>query len=102
MKIRTGDQVLILSGKDRTKRGKVIGAFPRVSGVVVEGVNMRKKHQRPKRAGQKGERIEIPHPLHVSNVKLICPKCGKPSRVGYKREGEKRYRRCIKCKGFFQ
>ncbi len=102
MKIRTGDQVLIISGKDRTKKGKVIKAFPQEEKIIVEGINMRKKHQRPKKAGQKGERIEMPVPLYVYNVKLMCPKCGKQTRVGYQREGKKRYRRCLKCNEHFE
>ncbi len=94
--------MLILSGKDRTKKSKVIKAFPRENRIIVEGVNIKKKHQRPKKAGQKGERIEIAAPFPMSTVKLICPKCGKPTRVGYTRKGEKRYRRCMKCKGEFE
>lgn len=101
MKIKTGDQVLIISGKDRTKKSKVVNVFPRQRRIIVEGVNIRKKHTRPKRAGQKGERIEMPAPIHVSNVKLVCSKCGKPTRVVYKMEGKKKYRVCKKCNGGF-
>ena len=101
MKIRTGDQVLVLSGKDRAKKGKVLQAFPRHSRVLIEGINQRVKHTRPKKAGQKGQRIEFVSPVHISNVMLVCPKCGNPSRVGYALQGSKKYRRCKSCKGEF-
>lgn len=103
MKIKKGDQVLIISGKDRGRTGKVLRAFPKKGKVLVEGINLHKKHIRPKREGEKGETVEIPFPLDVSNVKLICPKCKKATRVGYKLEklesGKKRkVRICKKCK----
>ncbi|RLC38557.1 MAG: 50S ribosomal protein L24 [Candidatus Nealsonbacteria bacterium] len=84
MKIRKGDQVLIIKGKDRGKKGKVLRGFPKKNQVLVEGVNIKKKHRRPRREGEKGEIVEVPAPIDVSKVKLICPKCGKPTRVGYK------------------
>lgn len=98
MKIRKSDTVLIISGKDRGRKGKVIEAFPEDGRVVVEGINLRKKHLRPKRSGEKGQIVEIPAPLNVSDLKFICPKCGKASRVGYKMEGGKKYRVCKRCK----
>ncbi|MCD6178219.1 50S ribosomal protein L24 [bacterium] len=98
MKIKKGDQVLVISGKYRGKKGKVIRALPKKEKVVVEGVNIVKKHVRPRRAGEKGQIVQMPAPLHVSNVKLICPHCKKATRVGYKIEGEKKYRICKKCK----
>ena len=100
MKIRKGDTVLIISGKDRKKTGKVSQVFPKDNRITVEGVNIIKKHVRPKRTGEKGQRVEVSHPLDVSNVKLICPKCKKPTRVGYKlisRRREKKSRMCKKC-----
>lgn len=98
MKIHKGDQVLIISGKDRQRKGKVIEVLPKIRRVVVEGLNLRKKHLRPKRSGEKGQIIKLPAPLNVSNVKLICPKCGKATRLGYKIEAGKKYRICKKCK----
>jgi len=97
MKIRKGDTVLIISGKDRGKTGKVLNVFPREEKVVVEGTNIRKKHVRPRRSGEKGQIVEMPAPLSISNVKLICPKCSKATRVGYKIAEEKKYRICKKC-----
>jgi len=99
MKIHKNDQVLIISGKDRGKKGKVLAVFPKEAAVVVEGSNIRKKHVKPKRSGEKGQVVETPAPIAVSNVKLICPKCGKLTRVGYKIVEDKKYRICKKCGG---
>ena len=97
MKIRKGDIVLIVSGKDRGKKGKVLEVFPRDDRAVIEGANLRKKHVKPKRSGQKGQIIEMPFPIHISNLKLICQKCGKPTRVGSKTEEKRKFRVCKKC-----
>lgn len=97
MKIKKDDNVLIISGKDRGRTAKVLQSLPKQGRVVLEGMNIRKKHRRPRREGEKGQVVEIPGPIDVSNVKLLCPKCGKPTRVGYKREAEKKYRVCRKC-----
>lgn len=97
MKIKTGDKVLIISGKNRGKSGKVINSFPRSSKIIVEGVNLQKKHVRPKKREEKGQIIEIAVPINVSNAQLICEHCSKIVRVGYKIEGDKKYRICKKC-----
>ncbi len=97
MKIKKGDIVLITKGKDREKSGKVLSAFPKENKVLVEGLNLRKKHVRPTKSGEKGQIIQVPVPISVANVKLICSKCGKAVRVGYRIEGEKKYRICKKC-----
>ena len=97
MKIHKNDQVLIISGKDRGKKGKTLSVFPQELKVLVEGVNLRKKHVKPKRGGEKGQVVETPSPLSVANVKLICPKCAQASRVGYKIIENKKYRICKKC-----
>lgn len=97
MKIKKGDNVLIIAGKDRNRTGKVLRAAPKESKVLVEGMNMRKKHVRPRREGEKGQIISAPALINVSNVKIICPKCGKASRVGYKKENSKKFRVCKKC-----
>ncbi len=99
-----------MSGKYRGKRGKVLVSFPKESKILVEGINIRKKHQKPKKEGQKGQIVEKPAPIYVSCVKLICPKCGSPTRVGYnfrkedipskagyKINEKKKYRICKKC-----
>lgn len=97
MKIKEKDTVLIISGKDRGKKAKVLVAFPKDGKILAEGVNIRKKHQKPRRSGEKGQIIEKPSPISVSNVKLICPKCGEACRVGYKINDNKKYRICKKC-----
>ncbi len=99
MKIKSGDKVLMLVGKDKGKIGKVMKVFPKKNKVVVEGLNLCKKHYRPRREGEKGEIVEIPRPVDVSNVALICPNCEKPTRVGYRFENGKKVRYCKKCKG---
>lgn len=97
MKIKKNDTVLIISGKDRGKRGKVFNVFPKERKLLVEAVNLKKKHAKPKRQGEKGQVIEVPAPVAISSAKLICSKCGKPTRVGYKIAEGKKYRICKKC-----
>ena len=97
MKIIKGDNVLITSGKDKVKTGKILRAFPKEMKILVEGVNLKKKHVRPKKEGEKGQIVDIPAPVDVSNVKIICPKCGKATRIGYKIEKDQKLRVCRKC-----
>lgn len=97
MRIKKGDTVLIISGDDRGRKGKVIKVIPKKQRVIVEGINIQKKHQKPRREGEKGEIVEKPGPIHISNVKLICPKCQKPTRVSRKIIEGKKYRACKKC-----
>ena len=99
MKIKKGDNVKMLSGKDRGKTGKILHVFPKEKRVVVEGLNKIKKHMRAKKQGQKGQIIEKERAVDSSNIQLICTKCGKPTRVGYKIEGNKKERMCKKCEG---
>ena len=98
MKIKKGDTVLIISGKDKGRTGKVTRALPKKRGILVEGINLKKKHVRPKKQGEKGQIVDVPAALEVSNVKIICPKCGKAVRVGYKVEEDAKKRICKKCK----
>lgn len=98
MKIKKGDTVLIISGKDKGKKGKALEVLSREGKILVEGVNLMKKHQKPKKTGEKGQIIQLPKPIDASNVKLICLKCGKPTRIGHKLTGgKKKYRICKKC-----
>jgi len=97
MKIKTGDTVLVISGKWRGKTGKVLKAFPKELKVLVEGVNIVKKHQRPRSEREKGQIVEVPKPIDVSKVKLICSSCKKATRLGYKVEDGKKFRICKKC-----
>jgi large subunit ribosomal protein L24 len=97
MKIKKGDRVLVIAGDDKGRKGKVIKVIPKKQVLLVEGINIQKKHQKPRKEGEKGQIIEKPGPIHVSNVKLICPKCGKATRVGKKIVEGKKYRMCKKC-----
>jgi large subunit ribosomal protein L24 len=97
MKIKKNDQVLIISGDDKGKKGKVLKAFPSNEKILVEGVSLVVKHVRAKKSGQKGQIVKSARPIPVSIAKLICPKCGKGSRVGYEIKGEKKSRICKKC-----
>ena len=99
MRIKKGDTVKIKVGKDKGKTGKVEKALPKKNKVLVEGINVYKKHLKPRGEGKPGGIIEINKPLSVSNVMLVCPKCQKPTRVGYQldKQGNK-YRFCKKCK----
>jgi large subunit ribosomal protein L24 len=99
MKIRRDDTVVIIAGKDRGKKGKVRRAFPDENRVIVEGFNMIKRHSRARRAARQAGIIELEAPLHVSNVMLVCEKCGKPARVGFRfLDDGKKVRICNSCR----
>ena len=83
LNVKKGDTVVVISGKDKGKQGKVLVAHPEKERVVVEKANMITKHVKPRRQGEPGGRIEKEGTIHVSNVKLLCPKCNKPTRVGH-------------------
>ncbi len=101
--VRKGDLVLVLAGKDKGKQGRVIEARPKEQRVIVEGVNIVKRHQKPRPAlgtigAIQGGIIEKPAPIHVSNVMVICPACNRPTRVGKKETPDgRRVRVCKKC-----
>ena len=101
MNFKRGDQVLVTKGKDRKRKGKIIKVLVETGKVIVEGLNLRKKHTRPKKEGEKGEILEVPTPINIPNLKLLCPKCKKPTRIGYKVVNNKKYRYCKKCKKDF-
>ena len=98
MKVKKGDSVLIIAGKDKGRTGKITRAIPKELKILVEGINLKKKHVKPKREGEKGQIVDIPAALDISNVKVICPKCGKATRIGYKTENDIKNRICKKCK----
>ncbi len=97
MKILKNDTVLITTGKDKGKKGKVLKAFPKDFKIVVGNINLVKKHVRPKKQGEKGQVVEIPKPFAAARVKLICPKCGQAARVGWKIAEAGKFRMCKKC-----
>ncbi|MBI2109107.1 MAG: 50S ribosomal protein L24 [Parcubacteria group bacterium] len=92
MKIKKGDNVIVISGKDKGKTGKVLTVLRERSLLVVEGVHTKKKHQKPRRSGQKGQIIDVAAPIHSSNVQLLDSKTGKGVRVGFKIEKGKKVR----------
>jgi len=98
MKIRRGDEVLVLTGRDQGETGKVRRAFPRENRVLVEGVNMVKRHMKPRGRTSQAGIITREAPIHVSNVMLICPKCQQPTRIGFRLlEDGSKARVCKKC-----
>ena len=97
MNIKKDDKVIVLSGKDKGKEGKVLSADPKAMKVTVEGVNVATKHQKPKQQGQEGGIIKVETPIYASKVQLVCPKCGKGTRVAHKLDGDKKVRVCKKC-----
>jgi large subunit ribosomal protein L24 len=100
MKVRKGDRVVVLQGKDRGKEGTVTFAYPKQERVIVDGVNIAKKHQKPTRATQQGGIIDKEMPIDASSVAIICPSCGKPTRVGHRFDTDgTKIRICRKCKG---
>lgn len=98
MKIRKGDIVKIMAGKDGGKTGKVLRVDSKGNKILVEGLNLAKKHRRPKRQGEKGEIVMVAKPLEVSKVMLVCPTCKKVTRMGYEFLAGKKTRFCKKCK----
>ena len=101
MKIRKNDQVLVIAGRDRGKKGRVLSVNPEKSRVIVEGVGMIKRHTKPNPGKNvKGGIVEREASLHVSNVQLVCPECGAQTRVGHKILGDgRKVRVCRKCEG---
>ena len=99
MKIKKGDKVRVIKGKDRGRENTVEKVFPKEGKVLVSGLNIYKKAVRPTQQNQKGGIFDVTKPLPVENVVLLCPKCKKPTRVGYQIEGGKKQRICKKCQG---
>lgn len=96
MKLKKGDIVITLTGKDRGKKGKIIKVSPEAGKITVEGVGTVKKHQKPTRNFQGGI-IEKARPQAASKFMLVCPRCGQPTRIGSKKVGDKKVRVCGKC-----
>ena len=98
MKIHKGDTVQVMVGKDRGKSGKVLKVDSSAGQVLIDGLNMIKKHMRPKKQGEKGEIVSLPRPLNVSKVMLVCPSCKEPVRVGFQIDNAAKRRVCRSCK----
>lgn len=97
MKIRKGDNVQVLSGNDKGKTGEVLEIIPGTNKIIVKGVNIRKKHVKPRKQGEEGGIIPVECAIHSSKVNVVCPKCGKATRIGYEIEKDKKVRVCKKC-----
>ena len=97
MNIKKDDKVVVLSGKDKGKEGKVLASDPKAGKVIVEGINTATKHQKPRKQGEEGGIIKVDTPIYVSKVQLVCPKCGKATRVGHKIADGEKVRVCKKC-----
>ncbi len=97
MKIKKGDNVKMLAGKDRGKTGKVIRVDQGSGRVAIEGLNVWKKHARPRRQGEKGEIVSVTRPVQASKVALVCSSCHAATRIGMRLEGGKKQRVCKKC-----
>ena len=96
MKIKKGDNVMVLSGNDKGKTGEVLEVIPKTEKIIVKGINVRKKHIKAA-PNREGGIQELEFPIHSSIVSLVCPKCGKTTRVGYVIENDKKFRVCKKC-----
>jgi len=95
--VRTNDTVVVLSGKDKGKQGKVLATSPKEQKVIVEGLNMVTKHVKPRRQGETGGIVKAEGAMYASKVQVVCPACGKPTRIAHKVEGDKKMRACKKC-----
>lgn len=97
MNVKKNDTVVVLSGKDKGKQGKVLSVNPEAGKVIVEGVNMASRHQKPRRQGEEGGIIKKETPIYACKVMTVCPKCSKATRVAHKIEGDKKVRVCKHC-----
>ncbi|MBU5436249.1 50S ribosomal protein L24 [Pseudoflavonifractor sp. MSJ-37] len=95
--IKKDDLVVVLSGKDKGKQGKVLSVMPKDRKVIVEGVNIATRHVKPRKQGEEGGIVKKEAPLYACKVQRVCPKCNKPTRIGHKIEGDKKVRICKKC-----
>lgn len=101
MKIKKGDRVKVIAGKDKGKKGKVLQVYAARNKASVEGINLAIKHVKPRKQNEKGQKIEFPAPLNISNLMLLCPKCNKSTRIAFKiltDQKNNKVRICAKCK----
>ena len=97
MRIKKGDTVQVLSGNDKGKTGEVLEVMPKLQKVIVKGINIRKKHVKPRKQGEEGGIIPVECSIHSSKVNVVCPKCNKATRLGVVKEGKEKIRVCKKC-----
>lgn len=97
MKIKKGDTVMVMAGQNKGATGKVLKVFPWMNRLVVEGVNLRKRREKTKKAGKPGQVIEAPAPFAAARAMIMCSSCGRGRRIGHKQVGDKKVRVCRKC-----
>ena len=97
MRIKKGDTVQVLSGNDKGKTGEVLEVLQKAEKVIVKGINIRKKHVKPRKQGEEGGIIPVECAIHASKVNVVCPKCGKAARIGFTMDKDKKVRVCKKC-----
>ena len=97
MRIKKGDNVQVLSGNDKGKTGEVLEVIPKADQIVVKGVNIRKKHVKARKQGEESGIISVECAIPVDKVNVVCPKCGKATKIGYSVEKDEKYRVCKKC-----
>ena len=89
---------MVISGKDKGRTAKILKSLVKEKRILVEGMNLKQKHVKPKKEGEKGQVVKAAAPMDISNVKFLCPKCGKPARLGYSIDKDRKFRVCKKCK----
>jgi len=97
LRIRKGDTVKVLSGNDKGKTGEVLEIIPKTNKIVVKGVNVRKKHVKARKQGEESGIISVECAIHSAKVNVVCPKCGKATKIGYSEEKGEKVRVCKKC-----
>ena len=97
MRLKKGDTVKVLSGNDKGKTGEIIKVIPKTNKIIVKGVNVRKKHIKPRKQGEEGGIIPTECAIHSAKVNIVCPKCGKATKIGYIEEKGEKVRVCKKC-----
>ena len=97
MRIKKGDTVQVLSGNDKGKKGEVLEVMPKTGKIIVKGVNIRKKHVKPRKQGDEGGIIPVECSIFSAKVNVVCPKCNKPTKIGYEMDKDKKVRVCKKC-----
>jgi len=102
MKIHKNDTVQITTGRDKGKQGKVMKVDPKGGKILVDGINLVKKHRKPKKQGEKGEVVSVPRYMDVSNAMIVCGSCSRPTRIGYRKENDKKVRFCKKCQAIME
>lgn len=95
--VKSGDQIEVIAGEDKGKRGKILEVLPKAGRVIVDGVNIQKKHTRPTQTNPQGGVVEAPGPIDASNVALVCPSCSKATRVNRERTAKEVGRKCKRC-----